>query len=274
MTHLHDDTDPIEHDPTGMRALLGSLPDPAPMPADLVIRIEEALADEARIRGGWPAPVAAEAEPPVSAVPADPEGQVLALRRRSRWHLVAVAAAVVGVVGIGGAVLDSLSSGGLQASIGVEDSAAGGSAADGSVPEVAEAAPRTLLAEDDELGVVVLEGGQGFTSAGLADEVRASLPWDGTGRPASPGPSKDSPQGVAPRSALGPLGTAEGARSCADGVGVPPTDTVVVDLADVDGRPAAVLVATSKSGSRQVWAVARTCTAQSPGVLTGPVPVA
>ncbi len=186
---------------------------------------------------------------------------------------MAVAAAVVGVVGIGGAVLDSLSSGGLQASIGVEDSAAGGSAADGSVPEVAEASPRTLLAEDDALGVVVLEGGQGFTSAGLADEVRASLPWDGTGRPAA-GPSKGSAQDVAPRSALGPLGTAEGARSCADGVGVPPTDTVVVDLADVDGRPAAVLVATSTSGARQVWAVARTCTAQSPGVLTGPVPVA
>ena len=39
MTHRHDDADPIEHDPTGMRALLGSLPDPGPMPDDLVARI-------------------------------------------------------------------------------------------------------------------------------------------------------------------------------------------------------------------------------------------
>ncbi len=275
MSHPHDDTDPIEHDPTGMRALLGSLPDPEPMPADLVTRIEAALADEARIRGGWPAPAAAGVEPLAAAVPADAEGRVVPLRPRSRWHLVAVAAAVVAVLGTGGVVLDSLRPGGLQASlVGAEDSAAGGSSADGPAPEVSEKPMRTLLAEDDELGVVVLEGGPGFTTAGLADEVRASLPWDGTGRRASASPTLDAGQGVAPSSALGPLGTAAGARACADAVGVPDGDTIVIDLAEVDGRPAAVLVATSETGVRRVWAVARSCSAQAPGVLSGPVPVA
>ena len=38
---------PIEHDPTGVRALLGALPDPGPMPAELVARIDAALAAEA-----------------------------------------------------------------------------------------------------------------------------------------------------------------------------------------------------------------------------------
>ena len=46
----HDDTAPVEHDPTGMRALLASLPDPGPMPDDLVARISAALAAEARAR--------------------------------------------------------------------------------------------------------------------------------------------------------------------------------------------------------------------------------
>ncbi len=275
MSHPHDDTDPIEHDPTGMRALLGSLPDPEPMPADLVTRIEAALADEARIRGGWPAPAVAGAEPLAAAVPADDEGRVVPLRRRSRWHLVAVAAAVAAVLGTGGVVLDSLRPGGLQASlVGAEDSAAGGSDSGGSAPEVTEKPLRTLLAEDDELGVVILEGGPGFTSASLAEEVRASLPWDGTGRRGSASPTLDSPQGVAPRSSIGPLGTAAGARACADGVGVPDRDTIVIALAEVDGSPAAVLVATSETGARRVWAVARTCSANAPGVLSGPVPVA
>ena len=48
MTHLHDDPTPVEHDPTGMRDLLASLPDPGPMPEDLVARIMAALAEESR----------------------------------------------------------------------------------------------------------------------------------------------------------------------------------------------------------------------------------
>ena len=47
MSHPHDDTAPVEHDPTGMRALLCGLPDPEPMPDDLVARISAALAAEA-----------------------------------------------------------------------------------------------------------------------------------------------------------------------------------------------------------------------------------
>ena len=47
MTEPHDDRTPVEHDPTGMRALLANLPDPGPMPEHLVARITAALAAEA-----------------------------------------------------------------------------------------------------------------------------------------------------------------------------------------------------------------------------------
>ena len=52
MSHSHDDTAPVEHDPTGMRALLASLPEPGPMPDDLVARISAALAVEAQRGNG------------------------------------------------------------------------------------------------------------------------------------------------------------------------------------------------------------------------------
>ena len=52
MTESHDDRTPVEHDPTGMRALLSSLPDPGPMPEDLVARITAALAHEAGADAG------------------------------------------------------------------------------------------------------------------------------------------------------------------------------------------------------------------------------
>ncbi|MBM6401261.1 hypothetical protein [Phycicoccus sonneratiae] len=296
MSNRHDDTDPIEHDPTGMRALLGSLPDPGPMPADLVARIEAALAAEAAAEAS-----AAASSTPLAAVArldpargevssagggaraaagpagdADDEGsRVVPLRRRSRWHLVAVAAGVVGVLGLGGLVVETLRPGGLQASIGMsaEDSAAGGSSGSGAEPDAAGGGPATLFAEDGALGVVVLGSGRQYSTSGLADEVRASLPWDGTGREAT---ATSSPQN-APQSdreqGFGPLAGAAGARACADGLGVPATETVVVDLATVDGQDAAVLVATSSDGERRVWAVSRSCSATAPGVLAGPVPV-
>lgn len=295
MSHPHDDTDPIEHDPTGMRALLGSLPDPGPMPADLVARIEAALAaevtaaadadlDQALLAAATPVRVDTAAERleergdsagPGSGGDLDARVVPLRPRRRSHWQLVAVAAGVVGVLGIGGLVVETLRPGGLQASIGMsgEDSSAGGSAGSDSAPQAADEGTRTLLAEDGALGVVVLDSGRRYTAAGLAEEVRASLPWDGTGRQPAVSPSESPSTSTERELGFGPLASAAGARACADGLGVAQSDTVVVDLADVDGRAAAVVVATSSEGERRVWAVERTCTADAPSLLTGPATV-
>ena len=70
-----------ELDPTGIRHMLSSLPDPGPMPADLVDRINASIAHEESARGVRPV--------------------VVPLRRRSVWPKVAVAAAAVAVVGVG-----------------------------------------------------------------------------------------------------------------------------------------------------------------------------
>ena len=49
---------------------------------------------------------------------------------------------------------------------------------------------------------------------------------------------------------IGPIGTPVGARACADALGVPSDAGVLVDVADVDGRPAAVLVVDAGAGHR------------------------
>jgi hypothetical protein len=119
----------------------------------------------------------------------------------------------------------------------------------------------------------VLGSGRQYTAAGLAEEVRATLPWDGTGRQPAVAPTTSPTASTDREAGFGPLAGAAGARACADGLGVPQSDTVVVDLAAVDGRPAAVLVATSAEGERRVWAIGRNCTADAPDLLTGPATV-
>jgi len=69
------------------------------------------------------------------------------------------------------------------------------------------------------------------------------------------------------------VATALGARACATALGVPTADPVVVDIASVNGQPAAVLVARSGSGARTAYAVGLGCRSGAPGLIAGPVPV-
>src|SRR5689334_19634185 len=113
---LHGDarrSEDVEHDPTGIRALLSALPDPGPMPADLVARINASIAQEQSAREG---------------------GSVVPLRRRSwGWQHLGAAAAAAAVLTIGiPALLTGTGPGDVLASLGghsSSDSAASGSAA-------------------------------------------------------------------------------------------------------------------------------------------------
>ena len=277
MSQRHDDADQVEHDPTGMRELLGSLPDPGPMPDHLVARITAALQQESRARAegsgtadaepvpGWSPPPAPEALTAAGGLagPGDAgDAAVVPLRRRRMWVLGAAAAAVV-VLGLGGVVVDRLSEGGLVASLGVsqggDDAGTAESAADGAAPESA------AVAEDSDLGVVVVATGTDYSAASLGG-LAAVLPTT---------PGTDG-GGTALRDddgASGGLAAPSAARSCADGLGIAPGEAVTVDLSTFDGHDAAVVVATAADGTARAWAVERGCTATDPGVIEGPVRV-
>jgi len=112
VSHPHDDTAPVEHDPTGMRALLANLPEPGPMPEDLVARISAALTVEAQRGDGidqlWSLDHDPAAGPSGRKDEPDAGAQVVPLRRRLGLRHLGVAAAVVGVLGLGGFLVKSL----------------------------------------------------------------------------------------------------------------------------------------------------------------------
>ncbi|GAA4409038.1 hypothetical protein GCM10023168_27210 [Fodinibacter luteus] len=264
MTHPHDDTAPVEHDPTGMRELLAALPDPGPMPDDLVARITRALAEET----------------------ATGSGHVVPMPRRSRPRLrhLGVAAAVVGAIGLGGIALSGLpgevtasleagagsdsavsdtaesAAGGTAPSAGGEAADEGGGADEGGVDE-GGVDDRSLLVPGSGSGrVVVVMSGTGYSSASLATSALAL----------GQGGADPLPPLAAESPGTGPIATPIGARACADALGIAPAAGILVDVADVDGRPAAVLVVDDADG-RTAYAVERSCTTGSPGLITGPV---
>jgi hypothetical protein len=234
VSHPHDDSAPVEHDPTGMRALLASLPDPGPMPDDLVARIGAALRAEADRKDGvegllGPREVDDPAHAPARAEPLDTGARVVPMHRRVRLRHLGVAAAVVGVLGLGGYLVGSTLPGGVSASLSAgagdsrtsSDSAAAGKAQEG-VPLVA---PEAGSGE-----VVVVMSGVDHAAARL--EVTAAELDDGTLDPIAD-LSAESP-------ALGPIATPLGARACADALGIPADAGILVDVSEVDGISAAV----------------------------------
>lgn len=264
MSQPHDDTAPVEHDPTGMRALLASLPEPDPMPGDLVARISAALAAEAQRAHGidqfWGREEPGSAAQDASEDVGDTAGRVVPLRRRVQLRHLGVAAAAVGVLGLGGFLVRNVpgdvaasfsASGGSSDSAAAEDSGAGSRAG---APFVA---PAPGSGE-----VVVVMSGVDHASAHL--DVTARQLDDGTLDPIAD-LTAESPS-------LGPIATPIGARSCASALGIPADAGILVDVSEVDGVSAAVLVVHSGQG-RTAWAVDRSCTTGAPEAITGPVPL-
>lgn len=262
----HDD----DTDPTGMRALLRGLPDPGPMPDDLVARIQASLGELAD--GSNERTVADEERVPLRAAAASGTGDVprgTAAPRRASWlarHGSKLAVAAVVVVGGGAAVQLVGSDMGIVG--GSTDSSAG--SADSGAESLAgspESAPR---AADGDHGsdseekavlpgrVVVTMSGRSYTADGLAGEVADP----GTETPLAP-LTAESP-------GIGPIGTELGVRSCLQALGLPPDGAAEVDLGLVDGDPAAVVVVTSE-GERTAYAVRRECSLGNPALIAGPV---
>ncbi|MFW5470338.1 hypothetical protein ACOCJ4_09865 [Knoellia sp. CPCC 206435] len=248
---MHDD----EPDPTGMRRLLRSLPDPGPMPDHLVARIQASLADLD--------PLDDSGDTSSGVVPRETHGS-----SRSSWlarHGGKLAVAAVVVVG-GGAVASGQL--GLLAGSGMSsESTAGGSsedqraAAGDSGEDSGQGAPGAAAVPG---AVVVRLSDRDYTSSGLAAELKD--------RPAEAGKGPVAFPLTAESPGIGPIGTELGVRSCLEALGLPRETAAEVELASVDGTPGAVLLV-SADGKRTAYAVRRECTTGNPALLAGPVPV-
>lgn len=261
------DPDDLEQDPTGIRALLGSLPDPGPMPEDLVARIQASLTAEqaARLRhDGTAGGDHADGAPGATVVP-------LAPRRRWGWRQLGVAAAVVAAAGVGIPALAGGGLGGVTALLSGESSgSSAGSAASTALsspaltpPPDGATSPGIAVGEraPGATGPVTLVGtGTAYTAAALVQQVRTS-------RENGTSPGKGVPAGTA-----GPAESQEGLRACLTTLGVEAWMPVWADVASYEGREAVVAVVSSDTG-QQVYAVGPDCDRTHPARLAGPVPL-
>jgi hypothetical protein len=236
------------------------------MPDHLVARISAALAAEEQRGDGieqlWHLHddnVDGSAAAPSPDDEPDAGRQVVPLRRRVGLRHLAVAAAVVGVLGLGGFLVKSVP-GDVVASFGTTAGSADSGAAEDSA---AGAKAQALVAPAAGSGeVVVVMSGVDHSSDRLA--VTARELDDGTLDPIAD-LTAESPS-------LGPIATPIGARDCATALGIPADAGILVDVSEVDGASAAVLVVHSDQG-RTAWAVDRSCTTGTTGLIRGPVPL-
>ncbi len=239
-----------DEDPTGMRHVLHSLPDPGPMPADLVARITAALEAEQSARAT-----------PSTVVPLVP-------RPRRVWPRYAAAAAVAGLALTGGlTVLSVVRPGSFLQSL--RDSVA--STTDAGARPATEAAGRATdsaqnpgpVGGSDSLTTVSLSGSQ-YSNDQLATQAAALL-----ARPREPlrELAAESPN-------IGPIGTPLGARDCATALGIDSSAQVIADLGVSAGAQVALILSVSADGHRTAYLVERDCRLGHPEIVAGPVALA
>ena len=242
---------PRDDDPTGVRDLLSSLPEPEPMPKHLVERINASLAAEQAQRTS---PVSGDEVTPLRARPRI---------RRSRMALaLAGAAAGVAAIGLVGSSVLTARQGDTAASTAASVGARAKSdvmqpsATDKSQPLAGPAATPAVLQ-------IVLSGTR-YTRAGFVAQVE-TLRLSANGQP----PRQPEPnQG----STLGPAGTTAGLRDCLDAIGAGGAETVRADVATYEGQPAVIIVATTK-GVPTAYAVGRQCSGTDAAVLRPATPL-
>ena len=254
ITPRHPSGESPEDDPTGVRALLASLPEPEPMPAYLVERISASLAAEQANRS--PAPTGATVIP-------------LARRRPLRTMAlglagVAAAALVVGVVGTSVLHRPDQSSSGAAASMSTATRGTPSAPAPSSAPAQGNGSHGTGtqgLAATPPMHIQM--SSTRYTRGSFAAQAGA-LATSGPAHPVQP-LTGESP-------GIGPIATPTGLASCLRALGVGRVDDVTADLSFYEGTPAVVIVTVSGS-ARTAYAVKRSCSTGNLGLLHPGVPV-
>ena len=250
MSKPHSPFDPAssaDEDPTGVRALLSGLPEPAPMPAYLLERITASLNAEqsqraATFSGGLVTPLVPTA------------------RRRPGRVLFAIAgAAAVVLVAVVGTNLFGISQTPSTTSAG--SLAAGAHGTSSAAPP--EAYDRgALKAASSPASIQIRASSTRYTQAGFPTQARmlagaVFLPNQPEAEPSSPALKADEALGLS---------------ECLRAVGVADALTVRADLALYEGTPAVIVVATTKDGV-VAYALGRECSLTDPAVLHPATPL-
>lgn len=304
MTSPQDKHPAGEVDPTGMRQLLRSLPDPGPMPAGLVVRITDSIAREAADyesaaagseqsvpetagdgSGGSSGDGYGTQEPAVWDLPRT--GRSLpgssGRRRRTRadghWHYqrtpaLVAAAAVAAFAGLGAVVTSGLPGKVAAVATGSFGSAADTAAAGGAAEPEAGPAAGSAAGPADVARQDASSPGQAATAGALPVHITASeRNWNlDTLVDAAPGllqdlssSSGESAMVAAKVATLGAVGTVEGAHACAAAIGLPPEESLAVDFGTHEGAVVAALVSRDAAGRITVAIVHPSCGASGSG---------
>ena len=253
--HLPIGSEPSrDEDPTGVRALLSSLPEPDPMPEHLVERINASLAAEQAKRA---AKLSSDSVTPLLAT---------ARRRRPRL-LFAIAGAAAAVVLIAAVGINMFTGQGTTASSGVmsasrssDSSSSGAETYSGAVPSAAAKAqtplPQAGRAPTPSLVQIGLSGTR-YTQADFVTQARTL---------------RRTPLQQMATSGVGPAGTARGLMECLNAIGVTGAQVVRADVAFYEGRPAVIIVTTT-NGVPMAYAVGRQCSPADATILRPATPL-
>lgn len=278
------DSRPIEDDPTGMRALLASLPDPGPMPDHVVERIRVSLAAQSNPSAGSSAPLpslSAVGIIPASTPQAAPPATVFTLRGRSgRLGRVLPWAAAAGFVGLaGGGLLASGGGSALTAALSDSSSSALSAANPaqerdgGGATEAQDVSPNAASASTAIIRVVI--GSSNWSRATLTTAATTITTMTGDMQTndtrALPLDLAESGGNVVDPASTPWLSSDTGARDCARALGVPDDAATTIALGAYEGTPAAIVATVHTDGERVAFAVGRDCRQGQPSVMAGPV---
>jgi len=249
-----------DDDPTGVRALLSSLPEPEPMPEHLVERINASLAAEQARR----ATEASRAS--VTPLLSNPR------RRPARFvFAIAGAAAAVALIAVYSSNLfttsqtTSISSAAIRASTSSPRELPGAMAKEASpksAPSAANKAPAVTGSAATASLIQIRLSETRYTRAGF--EAQAETLRHSTLDPIQPRTSESS--------SVASAGTATGLRECLSVIGAAGAQVVQADVAFYEGQPAVIIVATTND-KHMAYAVGRQCSYAEPAVLRPATPL-
>lgn len=292
MTDADNDDAQVENDPTGVRALLSSLPDPGPMPEAVVARISASLRDEQERREQQ------------AAFGHDPSPDVISLaaerHRRRPGRALSILGAAAGLAVVATVVSTQVFGPGdggnadLSAQVGSEESA---DRADEEVPaaqgesgaEGADEAGAEDAEEEGTAGGVAVESAEDESGGSMGvhgDDDAATAAGDADTGPVTWHTDSDldlTGRGFAAQvgqwyaGALTPAAgepAPAGLHRCVAGLGdaVPGTAEVTVSEVTFDGAPA-VLVLRTEPAPMVAWALDASCVDGTSEVLQGPATV-